>query len=428
MTNKSLIKQILLDNRREIENYRIVHRSIDTDSFSCLVFVGVRRAGKSFVLYEKMQQLLREGHSWNDMLYLNFEDERLERFDSSDFNSILESHIEMGGSEKPMLFLDEIHNIVGWEKFARRLADAKYMVWITGSNAKMLSKEIMTTLGGRFLPIEVYPFSFQEYLRARNVSADEKNMLSTVGKSKVMREYSEYMEWGGLPESTDLNIKRNYLSSVFQKIYLSDICARNKISNPNVLRLLVKKIAESVKQPTSYSRITKVLSSAGNKISIPTTCSYIGYCEEAWLLQRIHNISAAFSERETNCKYYFVDNGLLSLMLIDPATSLLENAVAQSLFRKYGHDGDNERVFFYNHNVEVDFYIPDDGLAIQVSYSISESEGTFSREVDALRKLPKALDCKRRIIITYDEESSIADEYGLIEVIPCWKWLMQINE
>lgn len=428
MTNKSLIKQILLDNRREIENYRIVHRSIDTDSFSCLVFVGVRRAGKSFVLYEKMQQLLREGHSWNDMLYLNFEDERLERFDSSDFNSILESHIEMGGSEKPMLFLDEIHNIVGWEKFARRLADAKYMVWITGSNAKMLSKEIMTTLGGRFLPIEVYPFSFQEYLRARNVSADEKNMLSTVGKSKVMREYSEYMEWGGLPESTDLNIKRNYLSSVFQKIYLSDICARNKISNPNVLRLLVKKIAESVKQPTSYSRITKVLSSAGNKISIPTTCSYIGYCEEAWLLQRIHNISAAFSERETNCKYYFVDNGLLSLMLIDPATSLLENAVAQSLFRKYGHDGDNERVFFYNHNVEVDFYIPDDGLAIQVSYSISESEDTFSREVDALRKLPKALDCKRRIIITYDEESSIADEYGLIEVIPCWRWLMQINE
>lgn len=428
MTNKSLIKQILLDNRREIENYRIVHRSIDTDSFSCLVFVGVRRAGKSFVLYEKMQQLLREGHSWNDMLYLNFEDERLERFDSSDFNSILESHIEIGGSEKPMLFLDEIHNIVGWEKFARRLADAKYMVWITGSNAKMLSKEIMTTLGGRFLPIEVYPFSFQEHLRARNVSADEKNMLSTVGKSKVMREYSEYMEWGGLPESTDLNIKRNYLSSVFQKIYLSDICARNKISNPNVLRLLVKKIAESVKQPTSYSRITKVLSSAGNKISIPTTCSYIGYCEEAWLLQRIHNISAAFSERETNCKYYFVDNGLLSLMLIDPATSLLENAVAQSLFRKYGHDGDNERVFFYNHNVEVDFYIPDDELAIQVSYSISESEGSFSREVDALRKLPKALDCKRRIIITYDEESSIADEYGLIEVIPCWKWLMQINE
>jgi len=158
--------------------------------------------------------MLREGHTWNEMLYLSFEDERLEGFESADFNSILECHIEMGGCEKP----------------------------------KMLSKEIMTTLGGRYLPVEVYPFSFTEYLRARSIPFDENSMLSTVGKAQVMREYAEYMKWGGLPESVGLPVKRNYLSSVFQKIYLGDICARNKISNPNLLRLMVKKMAESVKQ------------------------------------------------------------------------------------------------------------------------------------------------------------------------------------
>jgi len=424
MIGKNTIKQVLRDNRREIENFRIVPREIDTTVFDCLVFVGVRRAGKSFILYERMQQLLREGTSWNEMLYLSFEDERLQGFESSDFNAILESHIEMGGNEKPMLFLDEIHNVAGWEKFARRMADAKYKVWLTGSNAKMLSKEIMTTLGGRYLPVEVYPYSFTEYLRARNIRYDDNELLGTVGKSLFMREYEEYLKWGGLPEGVELPVKRNYLSSVFQKIYLGDICARNKISDPNVLRLMVKKMAESLKQPISYSRIAKVLSSAGTKISIPTTSAYIGHCEDAWLILRLHNICAAFAERETSCKYYFVDNGLLSLTLVDPSTSLLENVVALNLFRRYGHDLDNERVFFYNQNVEVDFYVPDDMLAIQVSYSIRESDATLSREVEALQKLPKVLECKRRIIVTYDEEGTIEDEYGNIEVIPCWRWLI----
>lgn len=425
MINKALLKQILLDNQREIESYNIVHRDIVTEGFNCYVFVGVRRAGKSFVLYEKMQQLLRKGHSWDEMLYLSFEDERLVGFTYEDFNAILECHIEMTGNENPMLFLDEIHNIDGWEKFARRMADSKRTVWITGSNARMLSKEIMTTLGGRYIPVEVYPFSFKEYLRSRNIPYDEQTLMGTTGKSLFLREYAEYMNWGGLPESVNLPVKRSYLSSVYQKIYLGDICARNKINNPNLLRLMIKKMAESVKQPLSYSKVTKILSSIGGKITIPTTSSYIEYCEDAWLLLRLHNISAAFAERETNSKYYFIDNGLLSLLLVDPTTTLLENLVALSLFRKYGNDKAGERVFFYNQNVEIDFYVPDDELAIQVSYSIEGSDATEKREVEALQKLPKALPCKRRVIITYDEEKTIEDEYGLIEVIPCWKWLIQ---
>lgn len=427
MVDKLILKQILQNSREEIEQYKIIHRDIQTDGFNCYIFVGVRRAGKSFILYEKIQQMLSEGHTWDEILYLNFEDERLGSLDVKDIDSILECHMEMGGVAKPALFLDEIQNIDGWEKFARRMADSKYMVWITGSNAKMLSKEMMSTLGGRYIPIEIYPFSFAEYLRWAGIPYDEKSLLSTSARVNLKKAYEEYVKWGGLPESLGLSVKRNYISSVYQKIYLGDICTRNKISNPNLLRLLIKKIAEGVKQPVSYTRLSQVLSSVGGKITVPTTSSYISYSEDAWLLLRLHNISSSFSEKETNCKYYFVDNGILSILLVDPLTTLMENLVALQLFRKYGHDQDNERVYFYNSNVEVDFYVPEDELAIQVSYSISRDIDTREREVGALQKLPKSLACKRRIILTYDEQQIIEDEYGKIEVIPCWKWMLGIE-
>ena len=115
----------------------------------------------------------------------------------------------------------------------------------------------------------------------------------------------------------------------------------------------------------------------------------------------------------------------MSLLLIDANTTLLENAVALALFRKYGHDSDNERVFFYNNNVEVDFYVPEDELAIQVSYSIGGSEQTFAREVEALQKLPAVLACKQRFIITFDEGDTLEDIYGKIEIIPFWKWVLK---
>lgn len=424
MVNSVTLKQILVSNQKDVEQYRIIPRELPEDNFPCRVFIGVRRAGKSFMLYQKMQEMLNNGYGWDEMLYLNFEDDRLVNFTVADFNLILESHAEMY-DKRPMLFLDEVQNIEGWEKFARRLADAKYQVWITGSNAKMLSSEIMTTLGGRYLTTEVYPYSFKEYLQRMDVPCDEMSLLGTESRAKVLREWNEYMLWGGLPESVKLSVKRNYLSSTFQKIYLGDISSRNKISNPNLLHLMLKKLAENVGQPVSYNRLSGVLSSVSGKITMPTVSKYIEYSESAWLLLRLRNVSAPFADKETSCKYYFVDNGVLNLFLLNGETALLENIVALSLFRRYGNDADNERVFFYNEKVEVDFYIPEEKLAIQVSYSITQSHDTFTREVDALKKLPKVLSCERRLILTFAEEDTITDDFGIIEVIPVWKWLLK---
>jgi predicted AAA+ superfamily ATPase len=187
---------------------------------------------------------------------------------------------------------------------------------------------------------------------------------------------------------------------------------------------MTKKLAESVKQPISYNRLSKILSSVSGRVSVPTISSYVNCSEDAWLLLRLRNIASAFSERESVCKYYFIDNGLLSLQLLNAETTLLENAVALSLFRKYGHDTDNERVYFYNANVEIDFYVPEDELAIQVAYSLDD-EQTKEREVTALTKLPNIHPCSRRVIITYDQEGLIEDKYGHIEIIPCWKWMLE---
>lgn len=420
--SRNELRQVLYDNQKDIEKYDVFPRDTDLDSFPLQVFVGVRRSGKSFLLFQKIRQLLQEGHGWDDMLYLDFEDTRLGSFSSEDFNLILECHQEMYG-KRPMLFLDEMQNVDGWQKFARNLADKKYHVFITGSNAKMLSKEIMSALGGRYIPVEVYPFSFREFLSYSQVPFDESSLIATESKARFMKAYREYMTWGGLPESIHLPVKRAYLSSVYQKIYLGDIVQRHGIANSKLLQLLIKKLAESVMRPISYTRLSKILSSVAGRISVPTVSSYVSCAEDAWLLLRLRNIASAFAEKESVCKYYFIDNGLLSLQLLNADTALLENAVALSLFRKYGHDPDNERVFFYHSNVEVDFYIPEDELAVQVSYSIAD-EQTKAREVGALTKLPNAYPCRRRVIVTYEEECSITDQHGTIEVIPGWKWLL----
>ncbi|MDO4461511.1 MAG: ATP-binding protein [Bacteroidia bacterium] len=418
--DRQLLKKILLNNQERIEKQELIVRDFTFDDFACYVLVGVRRSGKSFLLYQRMKTLLDNGKDWSDMLYLNFEDERLEGFSSDDFNSILEIHLELYG-KKPILFLDEIQNVNGWHKFARRIADEKYISYITGSNAKMLSQEVMTTLGGRYISKDVYPFSFKEYLTALHIPYDELSLIKTNTKTQVINAFSEYFTNGGLPETLRLTEKRDYISSVYQKIYLGDVIARNNIENINGVKLLIKKIAESVMQPISYNRLQRILSSVGGRISLASIIKYLDGILDSWLLFKIQNIASSISEKETVCKYYFVDNGIFNLFFLENNTGLLENLVALTLVKKYGRES---QVFYYNKGVEVDFYIPEEEQAIQVSYSIKDFN-TYEREVGALYKISKALSCKKRTIITYDEEQTISDKYGEIDVVPIWKYLLE---
>ena len=413
--SKDVIKQCLISKQREVDEAVIVNRSVDFEENGNYVIVGVRHAGKSYLLYQRVRQLQAAGMGWDEILFVDFEDERLAEFQTEDFNSLLEAHLELYG-KKPVVFLDEIQNIPHWEKFVRRLADAKYRVYVTGSNAKMLSKEVATTLGGRFFIYDTYPYSFKEYLAAQQVELKEHWEYDTYQRSEVKRHLKEYFYFGGLPEILSFKNKRAMLSSLYQKIYLGDICGRNNIKNDRVLNILIKKMAESVKQPLSFNRLKNIIVATGMPISVPTTIDYADYVADSCLILPMENEVGKLTERETQKKYYFIDNGLLNLFLMSPETSLLENMVAVELCRRFG----KENVFYLNAEREIDFIVPDERLAIQVSYSVRE-DATYSREVSPLVKYAKAHQDWRCLLITYDEEGM---EEG-IPVVPVWKWLTE---
>ncbi len=422
MINNETLREVMLENRTEVMMHTVIPRNINLENFDRQVLVGVRRAGKSYILYGRIQQLIANGHGWDEIVYLNCEDERLTGMSVEDLNKILEVHGQLS-DKRPMLFLDEIQSIEGWEKFARRIADNKFKVVITGSNAKMLSKDVASVLGGRYITHDVFPFSFGEYLEINGV--DPKSELltaTTANRSILMRHFEEYFQFGGFPECATLPVKRDYLTSLYQKIFLGDIAARNKIENLFALRILFRKMAESVKQPISFTRAANIVASTGTKIGKSTVINYLGYASDAYLLLTVPNIADSLTERMSNPKYYFIDNGIISLLAMDIRTTLLENMVALSLFRRYGV---KDAVYHYNHGIEVDFVIPEDETAIQVCYSMNDSEGTFERETNALVKLQDRIKTKRNIIVTFEDESTIEKDSLKIEVIPAWKFILK---
>lgn len=248
---KDSIKYLISYYQDLVSGITFEMRQYELEPSANYVFVGLRRAGKSYLMYQHIHSLLAVGHSIEEILYFNFEDDRIDIFNVSELDLIKTCYEEMYG-HRPIFFLDEIQNIKGWEKFARRLADTGYRVYITGSNAKMLSSEIATTLGGRYLIKNVYPFSFNEYLSFRKIDMADKNAIYKY-RSGIMRSFEEYFYGGGLPETLLMKDKRSWISSLFNKIFFGDLVARHQIRNDFALKLMIRKLAESVKQPTSYN-------------------------------------------------------------------------------------------------------------------------------------------------------------------------------
>lgn len=414
---RETIRKIIIEGQEFINKITLVERPFFFEKNGNYVFVGIRQAGKSYLLYQRIQQLIREGHSIEEIVYINFDDERLRPMNAADLDLILQAYASMF-SLHPILFFDEIQNIEGWENFARRLSNQKYNVYITGSNAKMLSREIATTLGGRYWNAHVYPYSFPEYLKAQGITLNP-NWMYGKQSAEISKTFNEYFSFGGFPELVNVIAKRAWINDIYSKIFFSDLVVRNKVRNEEALGLLVKRLAEGIKQPVSHTRLSNLVSSAGIKISKATVIDFIKYLKESCLIFPLENYVAKFAERSSNMKYYFIDNGLLHIFLTDANTSLLENMVAIQLYKKYG-DG----VYFYNQNIEVDFLVPEQKKAYQVSYSLTD-ESAYRREVEGLLKLNTVFPMKDMYIITRDEEQRIIHESGVtIEVTPIWKWLL----
>ncbi len=421
---KRIIKAIIAERQQEINEIQLVERPIFFEEQANYVLVGIRRAGKSYQMYQDIQNRIKSGKAViEDFLYINFEDERIASIEASELGLLLECYAEMYDNPKPLIYLDEIQNIEGWEKFARRLADSKYRVFITGSNAKMLSSDIATTLGGRYIIREIFPFSFAEFLTYHQVELKKNWEYNPTLRLQVIKLFEIYFHFGGFAEMFSLIDKREWINSLYQKILLGDIIARNEIRNGNAIRLLARKLAESVMQPITQIRLLHIIKSSGSNISRNTLADYLVYMNDVYLTFNIPNFIDSLVERTSTCKRYYYDNGLLNNFLVGGEAKLLENIVAIDLIERY-RKGEDDRVFFYNKGVKVDFYLPNEEMAIQVSYSIDEPL-TREREVRALRKIVEVYSLKKAFIITRDEENIIS-EYGMdIEVVPVWKWLLR---
>ena len=418
---KETFRVLIREGQEEVRDVEFFERPFEFEENGRYVLVGVRQAGKSYMLYKRARQMMGKGCLLEDIIYINFDDERLMGMTADDFDLILQSYQSVY-SGTPVFFFDEIQNVEGWEHFARRLANKKYLVYITGSNAKMLSRDIQTVLGGRFLDALIYPYTFAEYLAASGVAL-EKEWQYGGQRAVVQKLFADYMKWGGFPELLLFRNKRNWLNSLYDKILLGDIIQRNKVKNENALRLTMKRLAENVMQPISYNRIANVIRTTGTSIAVSSVSDYVRYAVDACMIFSLENYASKFVEKETVKKHYFVDNGLLSIFLLDGNTALLENLCAIHLHKKYG-----DKLYFYNKNIEVDFLIVDEGYAVQVSYSIygDGKQETFDRETKALVQLDKYLSLNRMIIVTYDEEGVVTLDNGKqIEVIPVWKWLLE---
>lgn len=421
---KNVIKAIIKEKQLEISRLKLVRRPFSYEDNMCYVNVGIRRAGKSYLLYQDILDRVASGQiTIEDCLFINFEDERLADVKAEELNMLIECYQELYGLKKPWVYLDEIQNIVGWEKFVRRLADAKYRIMVTGSNAKMLSSQIATTLGGRFVIREVLPFSWREYLSNCGVSPGQDWEFEPETRLQVRRLFDDYFYFGGFAEAFGLVGKREWLNSLYQKILMGDIITRNGIRNERQLRLLTRKVADNVMQATAISRFGNIIKSTGETISTPTIKDYLQYMEESYFIFSFPNFASPVSEQETLRKRYFMDNGLLNLFMFEGETKLLENLVALHLRRNYWNPDEPAMFYYKRGNVDLDFYIPEVKMAVQASYSIQENE-TRTREVNALVDFNKVFRLKKVLIVTYDEEETIEKDGLTIEVIPIWKWLL----
>lgn len=380
-----------------------------------LVISGLRRCGKSTLLAQ-----IRKAYYKEPVYYFNFEDERLSEMTSKDLNDLYELFLELYGEGK-VFFLDEIQNVSGWEAFVRRMRDQGFKLFITGSNASLLSREIGTRLTGRYLPVELYPFSFAEFLRFKGHAVGEKPAYSTKERATLKRYFNEYLRKGGLPEFLRYE-DRDILKALYDDILYRDIVARYEIKEIKTLRDLSLYLLSNTGAPFSYNRLKTMLGLG----SVNTIRSYVEYLENTYLLATISPFSYSVRKQIAGQKKaYGVDNGLLSFISFrfsENRGRFLENLVFVELKRR------GQEVYYYKtgDGREVDFLIkegPKVKELIQVTQSLGRL-GVKEREVGALLQAMKEVGLKRALLLTEEDEMELKESHKAIEVRPIYKWLL----
>ena len=412
LEQKELLKERIRASRKIVQRER-KNGFLETSMIK--VITGIRRCGKSFLTY-----LLLKDKNFG---YVNFDDERIVLNEPDKIKNTL---IEIYGDVK-YLFLDEVQNLDKWELFVNRLYREGYNLFITGSNAKLLSRELATHLTGRHYSIELFPFSFREFLKAKDF---KENLETGRGKSLAKHELFNYMTSGGFPEIVvEEENPKIYLNSLFTQITEKDIILRYNIRYRKTIKEIASILINNISSLISSNRIKNIV---GLK-SDHTARNYIGFFEEAYLFLFLSKFSFKLSEIERSPKkVYCIDPGIansVSMKFSENLGRLMENVVALDILRRKSYWHPEREVFYWKdyQGREVDFVLKE-GLKvkqlIQTTYASGRDE-IERREIKSLLKASRELGCKNLLVITWDYEDEENLEGRRIRFLPLWKWLLK---
>ena len=430
---KDVIKSLIITKQREIP-FAMFNReyALPVNSKSIVTVVGVRRCGKSSRMQLTINALVKNGVSPETILWVGFDDERLAGMKVSDLDEVLESYRELYPAQDlkdVFMFFDEIQLIDNWELFVIRVFKSYCKnIFVSGSNAKMLSQEIATTLRGWSIEEETYPLSFMEYCQ---FTGTKTHHLTEQETTHLCLKWDEYCMESAFPEivlTESKSLRDKKLQGYFDAMLFRDLVERHNIGNTGVLRYFIKRLMNNITKPTSINAIYNDIKSQGLKISKDDLYLWADYVCECFMFLRISKYTPSLVEEQQSLrKYYFIDNGLRQSVLLpqsDDNGKLLENAVLLHLYRRRQPF---DKITYFSGTKECDFVVQQEQQVkalYQVCWKMQDTL-TMQREIDGIIEASKVTQCDNLFIITHDNEDIIIQEGKTISIIPAWKWMMK---
>lgn len=406
------LEEVVADQSMNFQKKDIgIIRDINFDKYlktkQITVISGIRRSGKSVLLAQFSKK-------FKNFYYINFDDERLIDFSVDNFDDLMVIFRKMHFSK--VIFLDEIQNIEKWEKFIRRIFDEGYKIFLTGSNAKLLSSELGTHLTGRYFKIELYPFSFKEFLRYKKVNHKEKG---TAIRVKMSKSFDGYLKNGGFPEFVKYK-DSEFVKRVYEDVLYRDLLTRFNIREVKSFKQLANFLFTNLSSEISYNSLKKIL---GFK-SVMTVRNYIEFMEESFLVFELYKYDYSLKKQYvSDKKIYVIDNGMrntVAFYFSKDLGKLLENLVFIELKRR------RQEIYYYKNKKECDFIIKEKNKITQViQVSVCVDENNKEREVDGLLGAMNEFGLKKGLILTKEQEGEIKEKGKIIEIKSVYKWLLE---
>ncbi len=429
------IKQLIIDfQEMQIQSGIPRKLKLQFAAGKATALIGVRRSGKSTFLLQEIEKLLEKGVSKENIVFLNFFDDRLHPLRHGNLNQVVEAYYSLfpfkKNKETVYFFFDEVQALTAWEPFVDRLLRTeKCRVYLTGSSAAMLSREIATQMRGRALSWEMFPFSFPEYLDYRGL--EYKPPYSSKTSFILQEAFQQYWQSGGFPEVLGLekSLRVKIHQDYFQTILFRDLVDRHNISHPRALSDLAHRLIDNSASLYTINSLTTYLKSLGHKVPKTTVADYIAWLEDAYFLFTVYIYDPSITRRKTNPKkIYCVDHALVtstSPAILLNQGHLLENLIYMAIRRTY------PEIYYYKTKTgkEVDFIIPRSAaspLLIQVTETLLEPR-TKQREIAGLLEAMHETKTQQGYIITRQEEDQVEKKEGIIYVLPAWQFLLKFT-